>query len=130
MDIIIFIFLKVVVSLLAVTVFAAPQNIGIVRQLQDIYPDGSYEYLYETENGIFAQEEGKVRKIEKDHVDLAVQGSFLYTSPEGKQIHLTYIADENGFQPQGEHLPTPPPIPPQIQKALEWLAAHPSEERR
>lgn len=54
---------------------------------------------------------------------LNVEGSFSYTSPEGETISLTYIADENGFQPQGDHLPTPPPIPPEIQEALDNLAA-------
>ncbi|KAH8400964.1 hypothetical protein KR009_002187, partial [Drosophila setifemur] len=36
------------------------------------------------------------------------QGSYSYMSPEGP-ISITYIADENGFQPVGAHLPTPPP---------------------
>lgn len=51
------------------------------------------------------------------------EGSFSYSSPEGESISLTYIADENGFQPQGDHLPTPPPIPIEIQEALDKLAA-------
>lgn len=55
------------------------------------------------------------------------QGQFAYTSPEGQRIQLTYIADENGFQPTGDHLPTPPPIPEAIQRALEYIAAHPEE---
>lgn len=56
------------------------------------------------------------------------QGSFQYTAPDGAQIQVTYVANEGGFQPQGSHLPVPPPIPPEIQKALEWNAAHPEEE--
>ncbi|KAJ8932921.1 hypothetical protein NQ314_014346 [Rhamnusium bicolor] len=76
--------------------------------------DGSYNYAYETADGIAAQEEGSLR----NDAQLA-QGSFTYTSPEGEQISVQYTADENGFQPQGAHLPTPPPIPEAILKSIE-----------
>ncbi|VEN55077.1 unnamed protein product, partial [Callosobruchus maculatus] len=59
------------------------------------------------------------------------QGSYSYTDKEGNQISLTYVADdEGGFQPQGAHLPTPPPIPPNIQKALDWIASQPLRPRK
>lgn len=52
-------------------------------------------------------------------------------SPEGNLISLTYTADdENGFQPQGDHLPTPPPIPPAIQKALDYILSLPPQKTR
>ncbi|CAG7722202.1 unnamed protein product, partial [Allacma fusca] len=35
-----------------------------------------------------------------------IQGSYSYIDPEGNTITVTYIADENGFQPTGDHLPT------------------------
>lgn len=41
---------------------------------------------------------------------IEAKGAFSYTSPEGEAISLTYIADENGFQPTGDHLPQPPAV--------------------
>ncbi|KAM0724992.1 Endocuticle structural glycoprotein SgAbd-2 [Formica fusca] len=92
-------------------------------------PDGSYNYNYETGNGIQAQEQGQLVKIKNDKEDaLYVQGSFSYPDPDGRPIALSYVADENGFQPTGDHLPTAPPIPSAILKALEYIAQHPEED--
>lgn len=56
--------------------------------------------------------------------DIIVQtGSYSYQSPDGTYITLTYIADENGFQPVGDHLPVPPAIPDQILTSLKQQAA-------
>lgn len=87
-----------------------------------------FSFSYQTDNGIYVQEEGNVRSIKDELVDIIVRGSFLYKSPEGQEINLRYTADENGFHPEGDHLPTPPPIPLAILKALEWNAAHPEEQ--
>ncbi|KAH8406827.1 hypothetical protein KR222_005508 [Zaprionus bogoriensis] len=100
------------------------QDIPIVKLESQINADGSYKYEYETGNGIKAEESGYVKNAGVEGAEaISVEGSFSYSSPEGEAISLTYIADENGFQPQGDHLPTPPPIPPEIQEALDKLAA-------
>lgn len=83
---------------------------------------------YETANGIRGQETGTLKRASSpDTSDVIVAaGSISYTAPDGTVVDLSYTADdENGFQPSGAHLPTPPPIPPQIQKALEYLASLP-----
>jgi hypothetical protein len=78
---------------------------------------------FETGNGIVAEESGYLKNAGNKETEAQVaQGSSSYTSPEGIQIKLTYLADENGFQPQGDHLPTAPPIPEAIQRALDYLA--------
>ncbi|KAJ8947814.1 hypothetical protein NQ314_008537 [Rhamnusium bicolor] len=97
---------------------------AILRSDNEVYPDGSYQYAYDTENGISAQESGKLKAIGPD-VGTSAQGSYQYTSPEGILVQIQYIADENGFQPVGNVIPTPPPIPEAILKSLQYNAAHP-----
>ncbi|CAH1975459.1 unnamed protein product [Acanthoscelides obtectus] len=84
---------------------------------------------YETENGIAAQEQGRPRQVGPE-LAVVAQGAFSYTAPDGTPIQVTYIADENGFQPQGAHLPIPPPIPEAIQKSLEFNARNQAPPQR
>lgn len=79
---------------------------------------------YATSNGIQQQESGRLKNIDTSEV----HGSYSYTSPEGKQISVNYVADEYGFRPSGEHLPTPPPIPDAILRSLQYNAAHPNDD--
>ncbi|XP_032676864.1 endocuticle structural glycoprotein SgAbd-2-like isoform X2 [Odontomachus brunneus] len=101
---------------------------AILRQTQDSSPDGSYSYSYDTENGISVAEAGQPKNIGPNQIE-AVRGQFSYTAPDGTPIQVVYTADENGFLASGAHLPTPPPIPVAIQRALAHNAAHPEEER-
>ncbi|XP_047986781.1 endocuticle structural glycoprotein SgAbd-2-like [Leguminivora glycinivorella] len=98
------------------------QVIPIVRQSQEVNFDGSYQYSYETGNGIAAQEQGYLKNAGvKDAEAQVAQGSYSYTSPEGIPITVTYVADENGFRAEGAHLPTPPPIPEAILRSLQLI---------
>lgn len=93
----------------------------ITKYQNQINDDGSYQYVYETSNGIAAQESGVGGQY--------ASGGYSYYSPEGQLIQLSYNADENGFQPQGAHLPTPPPIPDAILRSLEYIRLHPYYEQ-
>ncbi|KAJ9574179.1 hypothetical protein L9F63_008435 [Diploptera punctata] len=100
--------------------------IPIISQNSVINPDGSYQWSYETGNGIAAREEGFLKNAGNPDLEAQVaQGQYSYTGDDGVPISLTYTADENGFVAQGSHLPTPPPIPLAIQRALEYLATQP-----
>ncbi|XP_065205371.1 endocuticle structural glycoprotein SgAbd-4-like [Planococcus citri] len=101
------------------------QQVPIVKQLAEVNYDGTFKNSYETGNGIIVDESGYVKQVGPE-VAQVIQGSSAYTSPEGQVIQLQYIADENGYQPQGAHLPTPPPADPVILKSLEYLASLPS----
>ncbi|TMW53164.1 hypothetical protein DOY81_001782 [Sarcophaga bullata] len=90
--------------------------------VNEIKEDGSYNYQFDTTNGIAQQESGVGGHY--------ATGSSQFYTPEGELIQLTYTADENGFQPQGAHLPTPPPIPEAILKSLEYIRTHPYHEEQ
>ncbi|CAH0699930.1 unnamed protein product [Spodoptera exigua] len=117
----------VLACMLVAVAFAAPQQgapaepIPIVKDDSQINGDGSYQYAFETGNGISADQKGELKKV-GDVETLEVQGEFSYPSENGDPIHLTYTADENGYHPAGAHLPTAPPVPEAIQRSLAYLA--------
>lgn len=112
------------------------EPIPIVRQDTDVGFDGSYHSAFETGNGITIEEHGVLKNAGvKDAEAEEVVGSVSYTAPDGTPVYLKYVANENGYVAEGSHLPvapvdenTPPPTPPLIARALEWIAAHPEPE--
>ncbi|XP_030753518.1 endocuticle structural glycoprotein SgAbd-8-like [Sitophilus oryzae] len=129
----------VVAFALVAVVYSATTPIPIISQNQDSSPDGSFSNSFESGNGIQAQASGILKNPGvKDAEASEIQGSFSYTAEDGTPIQVNYIANELGFQAQGNHLPvppvdtntppTPPPIPAAIQRALDWIAAHPIPE--
>ncbi|XP_058814740.1 endocuticle structural glycoprotein SgAbd-2-like [Topomyia yanbarensis] len=114
---------QIVCALLLALICAvsADKDATVLRHDAEVNPDGSYQFAYETSNGILHEEQGTLKDVGEEKAQIA-QGRFAYTDPEGNKISLQYIADENGFQPTGDHLPTPPPIPVLIEKALRILA--------
>ncbi|SPP85427.1 pupal cuticle protein Edg-78E [Drosophila guanche] len=103
--------------LVAVTWAADESQATITKYKNEIKNDGSYNWEYGTSNGIEAKESGVGSAY--------AAGSVAYTAPNGENIQLEYTADENGYQPRGAHLPTPPPTPDYILKALAYIEAHP-----
>ncbi|KAH8379240.1 hypothetical protein KR009_003832 [Drosophila setifemur] len=103
-------FLIAFVALFALAVAAPPQRAEdavILRQDADVGPE-SYQYNWETSDGQSANSEGVLNNVGSDHESLAVKGSFSFIGDDGQTYTINYIADENGFQPQGAHLPVAP----------------------
>lgn len=112
-------------AIIAVAV-AAPSSdseASVVRSEADVKHD-SFVYSYETSNGIVAQETGQLKEFGTES-GVVTKGSYAYKTPEGVEVKINYVADENGFQPTGDHLPVAPEVPPQIARAVEYILAHP-----
>ncbi|KAG4077004.1 hypothetical protein HA402_015991 [Bradysia odoriphaga] len=119
-------------------------SITILSQTDVIGADGSFNNSFEASNGIKQQNSGFLKRVlvpqtredgtdtgEKVEGDIVVQtGSYSFTGDDGVVYTITYIADENGFQPQGEHIPTPPAIPAQILDSLKLSAEEASQQQQ
>ncbi|XP_027233521.2 cuticle protein CP14.6 [Penaeus vannamei] len=131
----------VVLALLAAVATAAPQYeyaapqprysseevVAILRDDRVMEDDGRYNFEVETANGITVSEAGS------HGVEGAINsaGYFAYTAPDGTPIRLQFVADENGFQPQGAHLPVAPEFPHPIpQFVLDQIAFAAEEDAR
>merc|ERR1712243_112054 len=101
---------------LAVAAAAAPLEesapvILIVKQTQNHDTEKQeYSFSYETENGISVSESGKQKQFGDKPEDAGTVSQGKYSYPEDSVTYtVTWVADENGFQATGDHLPTPPP---------------------
>ncbi|XP_057370565.1 larval cuticle protein 1-like [Daphnia carinata] len=108
---------------------AAPQGdkkpIEIISSNSEMNADGSYSFNFESADGTKVSESGNQKKVGPKDEDIGTvsKGSYSYISPEGITITVNWVADENGFQATGDHLPTPPPMPEHVVKLLADLKA-------
>merc|ERR1712071_580574 len=100
----------IIVAALLVVASAAPVDVevvpvAIISSRSETNADGSYSYAFEREDGTVSK------------------GSYSFTAEDGVVLTVNWVADENGFQATGDHLPTPPPMPAHVVKLLADLAA-------
>merc|ERR1711911_246928 len=99
----------------ALVAAAAPAELSPARILamsHDQNEDLSYTYSFAGEEGIKREESGSLIPVQKlspedPDVELVVRGSYTYYA-DGVTYTVTYVADRNGFQPEGAHLPVAP----------------------
>jgi len=101
------------------------QPILILKQSQNHDTEKQvYSFSYETENGISVSESGVQKQIGDKPEEAGTVSQGKYSYPEDSVTYtITWVADENGFQATGDHLPTPPPMPEHVVKMLADLAA-------
>ncbi|KAL5286661.1 hypothetical protein ACFFRR_007961 [Megaselia abdita] len=83
------------------------QVADIVRSDVDVGPE-SHNYNLETSDGTKAESQGHLENAGSDHESYVHKGSYSYVADDGVTYSVSYIADENGFQPSGAHLPVAP----------------------
>nr|CAD7459256.1 unnamed protein product [Timema tahoe]CAD7585650.1 unnamed protein product [Timema genevievae] len=100
--------MKTLCVLVALIVVASAAEFIPVLQRSEVRDEVGH---YESADGTRVSEQG-ILKPNADGTDnvLVKQGSFSYISPEGQPISLSYIADELGFRPKGDHLPVAPTV--------------------
>lgn len=84
-----------------------------------------YNYVYETQNGINAEESGKIETTADGGEGLRSKGFYQYVGDDGQLYRVDYVADSNGFVPQGDHIPKTPPA---VEKLLAYLASQPAKQ--
>ncbi|XP_071520567.1 endocuticle structural glycoprotein SgAbd-5-like [Panulirus ornatus] len=78
---------------------------SIVRDERTQNDHGEYSFQYETSDGVARHESGSQRDGQ------VAQGGWRYTSPEGEAVDITFVADHEGYKPQGDVLPVAPALP-------------------
>ncbi|XP_043202040.1 larval cuticle protein 65Ag1-like [Amphibalanus amphitrite] len=92
----------------------SPINVGQpqVRILSETFENddsGNYEFSYEQDNGQRVEEIGRFEPgPERETGAITKQGSYQFIGDDGNTYTVSYVADVNGFQPQGNHLPVAP----------------------
>ncbi|XP_058804007.1 larval cuticle protein 65Ag1-like [Phymastichus coffea] len=104
-------FALVAVALARPQVAVEPQVYVVKETLSDNIGLDNYKFAYELSDGQKRDESAHVetRRIgNEDESVLRVSGSYSFVGQDGLTYTVTYVADENGFQPQGAHLPVAP----------------------
>ncbi|CAD7083181.1 unnamed protein product [Hermetia illucens] len=99
----------VVLAVLVAAAVAGPvdesKNAQILRFESDNIGTDGYKFAYETSDGIARQEQAELRNIGTENEAIAVSGTVSWVDKDGQSYTLNYVADENGFRPEGAHLP-------------------------
>ncbi|XP_046963210.1 flexible cuticle protein 12-like [Vanessa cardui] len=99
----------IVLALCVAVAIAAPAtpdgDAQIVKYESDNIGVDGYSYSVGTSNGINLSENGVVKNPGTEGEALEVRGEFSYTGNDGVLYLVRYVANEFGFQPEGDHLP-------------------------
>ncbi|XP_017862965.1 PREDICTED: cuticle protein CP14.6-like [Drosophila arizonae] len=88
----------------ALTTAAPTNDATIVSQTADVRPDG-YTLQLETSDGTKRSEEAILNNIGTEDEAISVKGTYSYVGDDGVTYQVNFVADQNGYQPEGAHIP-------------------------
>ncbi|KAK3857462.1 hypothetical protein Pcinc_036295 [Petrolisthes cinctipes] len=111
----------ILLACLAAVAAAAPQldqapPVAIIRDDRVDNGDGNFNYAFEADNGIAMEVAGTPGAGGQ----VNMQGAYRLTFPDGTVAEIRFIANENGFQPESDILPTPHPLPLHAQEQIRF----------
>ncbi|XP_068206106.1 cuticle protein AMP1A-like [Palaemon carinicauda] len=96
------------------------------ERIQEV--DGRFNVEFEAGNGISFAQAGSP---DAGNGAVIQAGQYSYTAPDGTEVVMKFVANENGFQPQSDLLPVAPEFPHPIpQFVLDQIAFAAEEDAR
>merc|ERR1712215_236656 len=92
--------------------------VAILRQDNTGVVGAVFSHEFEAENGIIQAKAGAEGSAGQSNF----QGSYSVPLEDGSLGTLTYVADENGYQPTSDLLPVAPELPAHVVEMLEFVA--------
>ncbi|XP_026328697.1 endocuticle structural glycoprotein ABD-5-like [Hyposmocoma kahamanoa] len=100
--------MKLIVTFCLVAVAcAAPQqrDVQILRFDNDNNGLGNYRWAFDQSDGTRHEQRGELTNQGRENEALVVRGQYSWIGPDGVTYIVTYVADDQGFQPQIEQGP-------------------------
>ncbi|XP_043238480.1 cuticle protein CP14.6-like [Amphibalanus amphitrite] len=98
-----------IVLCLAAVALARPQSerdAEIIEYVNEHREDNSYDFSLETSNGIIREESGlSYPGADPETGSYTQSGSFEIPHPDGTITYLSFLSDENGYQPESDAIP-------------------------
>ena len=85
-------------------------QIALTKGVNFANDGNTYTFGFEQSDGQKREESGSLKNVGTELEGIAVRGSFSFVADDGQTYTVTYIADENGFQPSAPHLPVAPVV--------------------
>ncbi|XP_063697908.1 larval cuticle protein 65Ag1-like [Culicoides brevitarsis] len=83
----------------------AAGDVEILKYDHDNLGVDNYKFAFETSDGTKHESSGVLNNVGSDAEEIAVRGSYSFVADDGQTYTVNYVADKNGYQPEGAHLP-------------------------